>query len=331
MNKKILNISRILIIILLVCFIFGCAEKKPAELEKVTFRMNWIPYAEHAPVWVAKEKGFYAEEGLDVEVIYGKGSTLSATLVGTGENDFGMCSGDTALMSRTKEVPLKVLAVMVQTSPTAAISLKEKGITKPKDLEGKKVSVNVQSTKYQQFKAFSKINNLDSTKITEVPIEAASEIPALLEGKVDVLLDYVYESDAELAAKGHEINKILFEDYGVHIYSSALITNENLLNEKPELIKKFVKATMKGWDYAIKHPEEAIDIFSKNHPELNKENELTKFYGLTPMVETEFTKKQGLGYQSEEKWISTQELLFDLGIITEKININELYTNEFLN
>ena len=131
----------VLIVLVLAAVLYMDSAKPEAgqQLRHVSFRMNWVPYAEHAPVWVAIEKGYYADEGLDVEVIYGKGSTLSAQLVGTGENEFGMCAGDTSLMSRIKGVPLKVLAVIIQRSPVAAVSLKEKGIVQPKDLEGKRV------------------------------------------------------------------------------------------------------------------------------------------------------------------------------------------------
>lgn len=328
MDKKVLDISMVLITLFLIGFISGCAEKKPAELEKVTFRMNWIPYGEHAPVWVAKDKGFYAEEGLDVEVIYGKGSTLSAQLVGSGDNDFAMCSGDTALMSKVKGLPIKVLAVMIQKSPVCVRYFEKTDIKVPKDLEGKRIGLNVQSTKYNQYKAFAKINNVDTSKIEEVPLEAGTEMPAMIAGKVDAFLHYSFEMPRVPVDEAW--TDMLFEDYGVHVYSSSLITNEKLLEENPDLVKRFTRATVKGWKYATEHPEEAMEIFVKHHPELNYENELQTLKGMIPLMESESTKEHGMGYQSKATWEYMQDFLFDLDLIDHKINVDKVFTNEYL-
>lgn len=300
------------------------------QLEKVSFRMNWIPYAEHVPVYVAKDLGYYEEEGFDVDIVHGKGSTLSAKLVASGDNEFGMCSGDTALMSKIKGLPLKVVAVMLQKSPVEAVTLKENNILRPKQLEGKKIGVNVQSTKYQQFKAFSKINDVDTSTITEVHLEPAAEPPALLDGTVDALLDYNFDAAADFKYNGHEINEILFEDYGVHVYSSSLITNEEYLNNNPDSVERFTRATLKGWEYSIAHPKEAVDIFIKYNPENDKDIELVKFNNMISLTESSVTEANGLGYQSEKNWEDTQDLLYGLELIDEKIDVGELFTNEFL-
>lgn len=320
-----------------VCFalMFGAtltAAEEPKELTTVTFRMSWHPDSDYAPFLLAGDKGFYAEEGLEVEVLPGRGSVLSTKLVAIEENDFGLASGSTTLIARTKGMPLKVLAIVKQKSPASVVYRKDLGIKSPKDLEGKTVACAPQSTKRQQFIAFCKKQGVDIEKITFVSVSTSQEIKLLLSGKVDAALMFSDTIDAILKKKGlsEDFEKMLFDDYGIHLYGHTIITHENMVKNHPDLVRKFVKATVRAWEYAINHPEEAIDVLIKYYPEIDKASELDKFRGELQLSENEVTEEHGFGYQTKERWEEVQDLLYGLEIIKTKIDVTTLYTNEFL-
>lgn len=137
-------------------------------------------------------------------------------------------------------------------------------------------------------------------------------------------------ADVLLQKRGYEINEIKLSDYGIDIYGIPLITNENLIKENPDLVKRFVATTIKSWNYAISHPEEAVDALVEMYPELKKDDLLPQMSGVISLTRNKDTEKYSLGYQTKEKWKKTQDLLYDQGLIDKKININEIFTNRFL-
>jgi NitT/TauT family transport system substrate-binding protein len=333
--KKVEKSSLIILgLIVMITVIAGCVNKSdstPNQLKHITLMMNYFPMEEYAAPLVAQDKGFFAEEGLDVEIIEGKGSTVSATVVAAGDADFGLCAAPTVLISRTKEMPLKVIGIIHQETPTAAIFRKSSGIKSPKDFEGKTIASELQSTKHQQFIAFCRKNGVDTEKITFVPT-SGDELPLLLSEKVDVALRYGHEVPAMLKAKGFspdDFEIMYMKDYGLHFYNNAIIARDDTLKNNPDTAKKFVKALSKGWEYTIAHPEEAIDIFVKHYPEMDKATYLDNLKALSPLLENEVTKEHCFGYQTQERWEYLQNMLYDVKVIENKIDLSTVYTNDY--
>lgn len=330
--------EKLIIVTLVTMFCFACLAtipwaKETQQLQGVTVRMNWFPVEVYAPYQLAQDKGFYAEEGLDVKLMPGKGSAVSTKLVAAKEDDFGIASGSTVLIARTKDMPIKVVAITHQNTPACVVYRKDSGIKSPKDLEGKTVAVDLNSTKYQQFVAFCKKNGVDITKIKIISISGGTQdLQLLLKGKVDLSLHFNYQIDSELRRQGVRDNfdMMMFSDYGIRFHDLSIITHDDTIKNKPDLVKKFVKASIKGWKYAIDHPEEAIDILVKYYPELDRDSVLESFKGVIHLVENQDTKKYGFGYQTKEQWKEMQDILFDLKIIDKKIDVSTVYTNEFL-
>jgi NitT/TauT family transport system substrate-binding protein len=303
------------------------AESK--AVDKVKLCMNWIPYADYAMYVIGIKNGFYKKQGIEVEMVPSKGSDLCTKLIGSRYGDFGSASADEVLISRTKGMPLKVLAVMHQSSPVGIFSLKKIGIEKPKDLEGKSLASDPSSMKHKQFEAFCKLNGIDISKITILPIKGSSVVH-ILEGKADAMLLFDYIGDALLRKKGHDVNEIKLRDHGVDLYSISLITNDNLIKENPDLVRRFVSATMESWKYAVEHPQEAVDAFIEAYPELTKEDQAPQIYGVISLMQNQDTLMHGLGYQSKEKWSKIQDFLYDLGMVEKKISSEQVCADEFL-
>ncbi|MBI2134873.1 ABC transporter substrate-binding protein [Candidatus Woesearchaeota archaeon] len=301
------------------------------KLTKVAFRIGWLPSIMYAPHLLAQEKGFYEEEGLDVEILSSQGSSLAAKLIANGENEFGMASANAVLIGITKGMPLKVIVVLDQETATSALYF-DANIEDPKDFEGKTIASDPKSTKRQEFTAFAEKNGIDLDKVKFLPASGSSqELQALMNGDADIALSYFYYGPIIIENKGFEnLNVLKFSDYGLDIYGQTLIANENLIKENPDLVRKFVRASVKGWEYSLNNPEEAADVLVKRYPEMDKDEELEKFKAMLPIFENADTQEHGFGYQSRERWEEMQDSLLELGLIDKKTDTGKLFSNDFL-
>jgi len=323
--------------IVILCFIVfsiigapgAASSAQRQDMDNVTLQMSWFPGAEFAPYIIGIKKGFYREEGIEVKVGIAKGSTLATKLVGNGNVEFANAAVDTALIARTKGMPLKVLAILYQGSGIGIFSLEKTGIKKPKDLEGKIYAADIESMTYTQFLAFCKKNGVNIEKIKLLPIKG-SDLKYILSGNADAISTHSYRSDNLLRKKGHKFNEMKLVDYGIDLYSKGLVTSDSFLKNNPDLVRRFVKATIKSWNYAVENPEDAVDALIEMYPDLKKEDELSEMKGVISLMQNDYTKKYGLGYQSEERWQKTQDFLYDQGLIDKKIDLKEIFTDEFL-
>lgn len=303
---------------------------KEKSLERVKLIMDWYPMITYAPFLITQDKGFFKEEGLEVEIVPGAGSVISTKLVGNKEDDFGLADAITTIIARTKGMPLVALAVMFQRSTVSIFSLKESKINKPNDLIGKKISSDLKSKKHNQFLAFFKKNNINPKNVTIIPATGGGELEIMLSGKADACLGVTNQVGPKLTMMGKAYNEILLDDYGIHLYDTCIITHEDMIKQKPELVSKFVRACLKGLQYTMDHPEEAVENLIKHYPEVaDKATQMLMLKGMFKLFESNATKEHGLGYQTKEGWEGTQNAIFELGLIEKKIGVNEIYTNDF--
>lgn len=330
-KQKIKKFSIILLVAILFAVIvlaFTINNGKSSDLEEVQLRANFFISGEHAPYYLGIDKGFYEDEGIELKLNSGEGSSLAVQLVGRGDEEFGLASSEIVLKGRTNGIPVISVSVINPVSPVTIISLKDVEIRELEDLYGKTLGVNYKSNTYQQYKALVRKKQLDSSQITEVP--GAANIESLLSGRVDAILRQTQNEAVSLKIKGYEVNEQLFEDYGIHFYGITLITNDDLIKENPELVRRFVRATIKSWEYSIDNPEEAIESLVAHNKNLDKQISLQQFLKFVSLFDKQSIESEGFGYMTAEEWHNTQEMLYELGIIENKINVNTVFTNEFL-
>ena len=263
------KISKILILCLILILAVSCGKSK--NNQKVKIVLDWVPNTNHTGLYVAKDLGYFKEEGLNVEIVQPpEGSTTA--LIGAGGAEFGISFQDTLAKSFAKESPVPVTAVaaILQHNTSGIISLKEKGIDSPKKLEGKKYATWEDNIEQAILKKLVTDDKGDFSKVKLIPYTITDVVTGL---KTDVDAVWVYYAWDGIATEraGLQTNFLKIRDYGEELdyYSPVIIANNDFLKKNPEIAKKVLKAIKKGYEYAMKNPEKSAKILVKNSPELD--------------------------------------------------------------
>jgi len=271
--KKIMSIIAISILSLSLLFVGGCSDQQDSgtNLEKVTVLLDWTPNTNYTGVYVAQKLGYYEEEGLDVEVNQpGEGST--AQLIAAGQGDFGFSYQEDMTIARTQGLPVKAIAAVIQHNTSGFASPAEKGIKTPKDFEGKKYGGWGSPAEEAMLKALMDKAGADFNKLEMINIGTADFFTSV---QKDIDFEWIYWgwTGIESEIRGIPLNFIKLRDYheALDFYSPILIASEKTIEKKPEFVKRFMKATARGYQYCINNPEDAAKIFCEMVPELDKE------------------------------------------------------------
>jgi len=298
--------------------------------DKVKLRLDWVYGAEHAPIFLARDKGFFAQEGIEVELLPGEGSSVTVKLVGNRDADFGYASADQALMATARGLPVVSTAVVLQQNPTALIFRRAQNIRDPKtDLYGKTIGVQLKSVTGRHWDALKKILNLDSTKLKEVPADGAL-VPLIASGRIDVGVGFYFNDALKLRATGEDVDWILLEKLGLKMYSTSLLTNAQLVKDNPDLVRRFTRAFIRGWTYSAKNPGEALKVFIAANPTTDVKYAELKLPEVLQLTQSPDVDKNGIGHSTQEGWKSLQDQLVSMGLMQTKIDVDTVFTNKFL-
>jgi len=286
--------------------------------DKVSVRLNWIPGAEHGFFYIAKEKGWYGEAGIDLEIVAGQGSTLVVKTVGNGDNEFGMADGASIARGWEAGVPLVSIAVLLKESPASIYSPKSAGIASIKDVCGRRIGVNIKSTTAAQYQAMIRLANLKDCKIEEVPI-AAGGIKEVLAGAVDAAVTFAYEDPMMLQVQGIEVNQIVASDF-FKLYSLGLVTNQSVASTKRDLVNRFTNVTLRALKYAVGHPDEAVAAFLKVTASANLPYEQTKLALFNRLILADDKSGATVGQQNASGWDASLDTLAKIGIVSKKMD-----------
>lgn len=327
MNRR---ISLILIGILVLMLSFsGCTEKtdESVELEKVIVTLDWTPNTNHTGLYVAKDKGYYEEIGLDVDIIQPSEGTAEQ-LVATDKAQFGISYQEATTFARLEGVPVVSIATVIQHNTSGFASIKDKGIETPKDFEGKKYGGWGSPVEEATLKALMEKYDGD---VEKAEILTSGVIDFFASSEKDIDFAWIFEgwTGIEAQIRGIELNYIDLgkEDPALDYYTPIIITSEGLISENQELAKKFMKATAKGYEDAIENPEEAAEILLANAPELDQELVIESQKFLSNAYQAEASQ---WGIQKREVWANYTDWLYNNGLINSKIDIDAAFTNEFL-
>ena len=321
------KISKILILCLILVLAVSCGKSKSNQ--KIKIVLDWVPNTNHTGLYVAKDLGYFKEEGLDVEIVQPpEGSTTA--LIGAGGAEFGISFQDTLAKSFAKEnpVPVTAVAAILQHNTSGIISLKEKGIDSPKKLEGKKYATWEDNIEQAILKKLVTDDKGDFSKVKLIPYTITDVVTGLKTNVDAVWVYYAWDGIATERA-GLQTNFLKIRDYGEELdyYSPVIIANNDFLKKNPEIAKKVLKAIKKGYEYAMKNPEESAKILVKNSPELD----INLVTASQKWISKEYqSDAKEWGIIDGNRWNRFYEWLYKNKAVEREIPKNFGYSNEYL-
>ena len=299
-------------------------------LRKVTIGLGYIPDVQFAPFYVAQARGYYRDEGLDVEFKQGFDVDV-LKLLGTGALNFGVAGGDEVMIARSQGVPLLYVGTWFQKYPVTVMALEGANIRTVADLKGRTIGVPGRyGATYVGLLAL-----LDSAglKASDVRLREIgfTQVQALTQGQVDAVVGYTNNEPVQLRALGQSITTINVFDK-VDLASNGLVTDEKTANGDPALVRAVVRATMRGIQDTIADPDAAVTLSMPTIPgAASKRDQLRAVLDATlPLLQSEQTAAHGLGYADPAAWTTTRELLLRLKLLGGDIDLAKTYSNAYL-
>lgn len=332
LKKKIISV--VLASVAALTLFTGCSKNNVSDsgnkdLQKVTLILDWTPNTNHTGFYVAKEKGYYKELGLDVEIIQpSEGSSLQ--LLAAGKGDFAVSYQEDITYAKTSDSPLPVMAIatIIQHNTSGFASPKEKGIKTVKDFEGKVYGGWGSPSEQAILKAVMEKNGADFSKLTTVDVGTEDFFIAT---KNNLDFEWTFEAWTNIEAKlrGFDINYIPVRDLdpALDYYTPIIATTEDTVNNKKDLAKKFMEATTKGYEYTIENPEESANILVSKVPEISEELAIESQIYLKDKYKED---TEVFGEMKESVWDNYTKFLYDNKLINVEMKSSEAYTNEFL-
>lgn len=240
--------------------------------EKITFLTDYGYFGRHSYIFYALKKGYFKDEGFDVEVLRGQGSYDVSKQLAHGVAQYGIVDTSAIILARGNDhIPIKAIAMIYAKFPSAVFVLDSSGIKKPKDLEGRTLAAPPGGSGRALFNVFAKYAGFDASKVEWVDAPLTALPAALVSGRVDGISNYVISQpllSTMAATKNKKVRYLAFSDYGVDAYAQALTTSENLISTNFDQVKRVARATIRGLKGAIAHPEEAAEIIHGYHREI---------------------------------------------------------------
>jgi NitT/TauT family transport system substrate-binding protein len=293
--------------------------------EAVTVRLKWFNQAQFAGFYVAQESGYYRSAGLAVNIQPGGPDFPAVQMITGGNEQFGVTGADQILIARSKGVPVVALGVIYRRNPFVLFSLAKSGIKVPADFIGKKVGLKIGGNEELIYRAVLAKAKVDKSQLTEIPVKF--DITPLLTGTIDVWPGYLINEVLAAKEKSFGVNIINPSDYGIDLYADTLFTTEAMIKEKPDVVRRFVAATLKGWDSAIAMPEEAAKITVKSGDKLTYDHELAMMNASVPLLKPD---NKPIGFMDLAGWISMQNLLVGAGFQKEPVDVAKAFTTKFM-
>jgi NitT/TauT family transport system substrate-binding protein len=310
----------------------GTTDGGGKQLTPLTFRLDWIVDGSHTCFFNTLAQGYFRQQGLDVQILEGAGSGTAATLVANGSDDFGFADAGVVATNINSGAKIKMVAGIFERTPSIILSLKTSNINAPADLVGKSVGAATTGAPLQLLPAYLSANGVDQSQVEVVNMDPAAEIPALLNGRVDALVAY---ASSELpVAEGEAPGKLAvqhYADYGIVTLSNGLITSDEMIKSKPDVVRAFVKAVQMGFDDCVKDQAGAIGRLVDRFPQtVNKDQAAIALKEVISNLHTDRTKDKPVGYMDPQDWVDTLATLKQYAGLTAPQAPETYYTNEFI-
>jgi NitT/TauT family transport system substrate-binding protein len=303
----------------------------PADAaDRVDLLLNWYLQGSHAQFFLGRERGFYEEEGIDLVVAEGRGSARSVQLVTNKDHHFAMADGGSLMTGVAKGLEAEAVMTPVVNSSYAVVALEESGIRTVEDLEGKSLAITAGDGLTQLWPALVAINGLDESTIELVQMDPAAKPIAVMEKRVDALLGGAQDQPMLLREKGFEPAVIPFYEAGVNTIGMTIVAHPDLIEENPDLVRRFVRATVRSYEAMREDPKAAVAAIRKEKPDLDEQTLTAAVQGTLDLIAEGTPSNRPIGYGPPEAWAQTFELMKTYRELDWDGKAEDFYTNEFL-
>ncbi len=299
-----------------------------ADPYPITFQLNYPVAGFNAGYELAVQKGFYKDVGLDVKIEPGNGSQITAQLVAAGKADLAFADAAPVMKLVSQGAKIKVLATILQGNPNQVTALKKTGLKSVADIKGKSVAVPNGGSQVPMFPLILAANGLKESDVKAVNMPPDSMVPSLMQGQVDVILGSIDYFAIQLKGLGAETTDFPFIDNGAPTVSTSIIASESFLAAHPDIAKKFVAASLKGWYAAVDDPAAAVAAMKAMFPDSNEKTapaqlEATKYLMCV-------NRAKFVGKALPVQWEDTVKILSEIKILPSDIPATTYYTYDYL-
>lgn len=324
-----LILSVLFIVATVPVFSTGLPEAETQQLRKATLRLNWKLTGPHVAYYYGVQKGFFKQEGIDLELKEGNGTVTTAQMVDNKSDTFGLADAAALIPMVEKGMPIKCIAMVSPKTSLSVVARKDSGITKLKDLEGKKLAVTAGDSLTQLWPAVVAVNNLEASKINLVYVDAAAKVPVVLEKKADALLGSSSDQNFILEAQGVPTVTLDFADFGVNVLNLGIWVHQDTIKNDPELIRSFLRGLKKSFDEYLKDPEAALVSMLKDKPEIDPVVTRNQATAYLKQLKSPNCPTIELLYNCPQDWEQTLQIMKTYRELDLKLKPTDYYTNEF--
>jgi NitT/TauT family transport system substrate-binding protein len=302
------------------------APDSTGDLQTIRLPMGYIPNIQYAPFYVGVERGYFADAGFEIEFDYAF-ETDGVALVGAGEVPFAIVSAEQVLLARAQDLPVVYVAAWYQDSPVAVVAKTESGISGPQDLIGRRIGLpGLFGGNYIALRALLAANGIAEEDVTLDSI-GFNQVQSLAADQEEAIVGFVSNEPVQLEAQGYDVNVIRVADY-VELASNGIMTNEAMLAENPEQVRAFVEAFLHGLSDTLANPDAAFEISKEYVENLAGADEAVQKEVLALSMES--WRSDPPGFSESVAWENMQATLLAMGLITQRLDLNAAYTNDYL-
>jgi NitT/TauT family transport system substrate-binding protein len=315
---------------LLIAVATALAATPAAAQQKLDFILNWVPGGDHAPYYYAKKQGWYAKEGIDLNLEPGKGSMLAVQKVGAGQNPIGLADMGNVLIGRGKGADGVGVFNVYANSPQGLYWLKSSGIKGIKDFPGKKIGNPAADGARPMWPALAKANGIDPKSVTWVNVDANAKLAALKSKSIDITTSFYNIHHIFQRELGEDMGFVAWREIGLNPYGNSVIVNGEFLKKNKPLVAKFVKVTQRAFAQCVKEPKPCVQALVEAGGALKFDNEMTNWSLVEVLMSDKVSRGVALGWHDDSRMKADYELVRDYVGIDKPFDVKTTYTNEFL-
>jgi ABC-type nitrate/sulfonate/bicarbonate transport system substrate-binding protein len=311
------------LIVVVTLILAACVPAKRPALTPITIQLKWTHAAQFGGFYAADQKGYYAAQGLAAAFVEGGPGINVLDAVAGGSAQFGVAGASDLILARAQGKPLRALAVIYRRNPNVWVALESTGITRPQDFVGKKIrSV---SDMPPMLHAMTARVGVCPDQYTEV--ELPSDVALFGSGEVPIWGIYAPVLGVAFERAGYRVNGIYPDDYGVHFYGDVILATDAMVAQNPELVRRFLRATLDGWRYAVENPADTGPMVGKVSPNADPELQVAQMTSSIPFIQT---GEDQIGWMKAEVWAGMEKVLREQGVLTKTLEVSQVYDAHFM-